>query len=286
MTKYESADELRVAIVDRLPILSDRLKQVGHYIIENENDFAIETLSEISDQSGIHPSTVVRFAKEFDFAGASKMQRLFKDKLVRNNLPNSYRERARRARRTRAKSIGKSGQLNVEYLLNEMIDANTHSLQALSETVDFKAVNACIKMIDKAETVYLVGYRRSFPVISYLAYVLGKSGKKASAVDGFSGLYNEQLGAATKKDILIATSFKPYASETIRACKLAKNQKMKVVLITDSEASELANSADRIIVVNDGEINGFRSLSSSMCLAQAIAVGYVLRAEFQQSMNV
>jgi DNA-binding MurR/RpiR family transcriptional regulator len=44
--------------------------------------------------------------------------------------------------------------------------------------------------------------------------------------------------------------------------------------ITDTVLSPVARDADLVLQVNDAELLGFRSLTSAMCLAQTLAMGF------------
>ena len=77
----DNLNALRTEIADRFESLSPRLKQVAIYALDNPNDMALETLAIIAGHCGTQPSTVVRFAKQFGYQGASEMQRVFRDQL-------------------------------------------------------------------------------------------------------------------------------------------------------------------------------------------------------------
>jgi len=55
-----------------------------------------------------------------------------------------------------------------------------------------------------------------------------------------------------------------------------------LILITDSQLSPLASSASVCFVVRDAEVHGFRSLGSTLCLAQALSIGLAYRMEKQR----
>ena len=99
-------------------------------------------------------------------------------------------------------------------LLREFADGNIAALQHLNETTRQADLERGVRMIAEAEAVYLVGLRRSFPVAAYLAYALRHADKRAYLVDGLAGMMVEQSSMLDPKDLLIATSFRPYAQQT------------------------------------------------------------------------
>ena len=79
---------------------------------------------------------------------------------------------------------------------------------------------------------------------------------------------------ASRKDLLIAISFHPYAQETTKAIDNAIGNKAKIISITDSHFSPIAKQAAISFEVKDAEVRQFHSLDASLCLAQTLALGY------------
>jgi DNA-binding MurR/RpiR family transcriptional regulator len=264
-----TSEELRSAILKRYDTLSDRLQQVARYVLDEPNDLALETLAVIAERSGVQPSAIVRFAKSFGFEGASQMQRLFRDDLLSAHPVAAYGERVREFMR----GVDKK-QDNLGGLLREFAEGNSLALSNLSNTVSEAELAAAVTMLEQADIVYVVGVRRAFPVAAYLAYSLQQAGKRTVFVDGVGGLSRQQLQTITSNDMLIGVSYQPYAEETRQAVTTASANGAKVLSITDSTVSPIAKSADTLLQVREAEIRGFRSLSASMCLAQALVIGF------------
>ena len=81
------------------------------------------------------------------------------------------------------------------------------------------------------------------------------------------------------KDLLIATSFAPYAPETVDIVTAAKQQKTRIIAITDSRLSPIAAPSDVVFEIKDAEVRQFRSLTASLCLAQTLVISYAFDME-------
>ena len=79
--------------------------------------------------------------------------------------------------------------------------------------------------------------------------------------------------------MLIAVSFRPYATETIELVEIAASKRAKILSISDSRVSPIAKRASVSLQVQDSEVRNFRSLAASMCLAQAVAIGFAFEAQ-------
>ena len=101
-----------------------------------------------------------------------------------------------------------------------------------------------MEILSKAETIYLLGLRRSFPISTYMSYAFGKLSVRNVLIDAIGGLAQEELGFATKRDCVLAISFTPYASETVVLAQAAAARNVPIVAITDSGFSPLASLSE------------------------------------------
>ncbi|WP_428152388.1 MurR/RpiR family transcriptional regulator [Brevundimonas sp.] len=275
-----NADDLRAAILARYDTLSKRLQQIARYVLDEPNAVALETLAVLADRSGVQPSAIVRFAKSFGFDGATQMQRLFRDGLLSGGATLGYGERVRQFRdEVDGKAVGDPRQV-----LAEFVEGNTLALQNLGEIISAADLAAAVKLIAKCDTVYVAGFRRSFPVAAYIAYSLHQVDKKTVFIDSIGGMTRQQIHAIGPKDLLLAVSYHPYAEETLQLIEAAVERGCKVLSISDSLVSPVAKPATLVLQVREAEIRKFRSLSASMCLAQALVISYAFAAS-QTALN-
>jgi DNA-binding MurR/RpiR family transcriptional regulator len=272
-TPPATAEEFRSLLLEHYDGLSKRLKQVARYVLDQPNEIALETLAVIAERCGVHPSAIVRFAQSFGFSGASQMQRLFRDGLLSANTAIGYGERVRKFSESVSRTAAGEG------LLSEFVDGNILALQNLSETVSERDMRAAVELIAKAEVIHVAGFRRAFPISAYLAYSLQQMGKHVQFIDGVGGLSRPQANTIDDRDLLIAVSFHPYAPETVDLTEIAARNGGKILSISDSRVSPIAKPADVALQVHDSEVRSFRSLAASMCLAQAVVIGFAFEAE-------
>jgi DNA-binding MurR/RpiR family transcriptional regulator len=269
-TPPATAEELRAAILVRYESLSKRLQQIARYVLDEPNAVALETLAVLAERTGVQPSAIVRFAKSFGFDGATQMQRLFRDGLLSDTAPLGYGERVREfTQNVEGKAVGDPGQV-----LGEFVEGNILALQNLGKIVSRDDLAHAVKLISQADTVYVAGFRRSFPVAAYLAYSLLQVDKKTVFIDSLGGMSLQQVHAIAANDLLIAVSYHPYAGETVHVVDAAVERGCKVLSISDSLVSPVAKPANLVLQVREAEIRKFRSLSASMCLAQALVISY------------
>ena len=275
----ETLVELKAAITEQYASLSKRLSQVAQYLLDNPSAIAFGTVAVISKDAGVHPSTLVRFANTFGYSGFSEMQGLFQQGLLQE--APSYQERIRLS-----KQDSETPNSNEQApLLNQFVSANTQALEHLAETVPAADMEQAIDILLQAKATYIVGVRRAFVVSTYFSYALRHIDRRAYLIDGAGGMFKEQATTMKAEDALIAISFHPYAAETQGVVDQALSRNVPLILITDSLLSPLASQAAVCFIVKEAEVNAFRSLSSSLCLAQSLSIGLAYRLENKDKEN-
>ncbi|MGR4863631.1 MurR/RpiR family transcriptional regulator [Caulobacter sp. LARHSG274] len=267
----ETAEALRAQILEVYDGLSKRMKQVARYVLDQPDDLAFETLSLVSQRSGVQPSAVVRFAKSLGFSGANQMQRLIREDLLSRRVDLAYGERVRQFARARSAADDDAG------ILAEHADADTLALANLKEAISEETLNRAVDRLEQADTIYVAGARRSFPVASYLAYSFQQIGKKTVFIDGVGGFHAQAARTLTPDDLLLAVSYHAYAEETIACARIAAERGAPILAITDSAVSPLATLASEVLLVREAEVRNFRSLAVSLCLAQSLVIAYAFR---------
>ena len=140
-----------------------------------------------------------------------------------------------------------------------------------------------VELLLKTDSIWIMGSRRSFSIAAYLDYALQHTDKRIQLVTALGSMHEGQLRSVRPGDVMVAISFAPYAEETQVAAEAALKRGAKLIAITDSRMSPLAREAAATLVVQDNSTFGFRSLTSTMGLAQSlfIALAYRLELDYQ-----
>jgi DNA-binding MurR/RpiR family transcriptional regulator len=269
-TAPTTAEDMRAAILERYESLSKRLQQIARYVLDEPNAVALETLAVLAGRMGVQPSAIVRFAKSFGFEGATQMQRVFRDGLLSASASLGYGDRIREF----GKSVDGRRVANPGQVLDEFVEGNVMALQNLGQSIDRAMLAQAVDMVAQAGTVYVAGFRRSYPVAAYLAYSLQQVDKRAVLIDSVGGMSRQQVHGIGRNDLLLIVSYHPYAEEVVHLIDAAVDAHCRVLSISDSMVSPVAKPANLVLQVREAEVRKFRSLSSSMCLAQALVIAF------------
>ncbi|SMQ62931.1 transcriptional regulator, RpiR family [Devosia lucknowensis] len=262
-------DSLRFAIMRQRDALPKRLMQVALYALDHADEMAFGTTASIAQAADVQPSTLVRFAQHFGFDGFSGLQQLFQARLRGRNA--SYEERLRQL------ESGGAAETESGTILKGFIGAAHQSLDALSSAIDPAQLEAAVEVLARADTIYLIARRRSFPVVTSMAYAFGKLKVRCQVVSSAAGNDDDLLALATARDAAFAVSFSPYAPESAAQAQALANRGVPLVALTDSALSPLATSAKIWFEVIEADHAGFRSLSASLAFATALTVSVAER---------
>jgi DNA-binding MurR/RpiR family transcriptional regulator len=254
--------------------LSKQLKVIARHVEEHRDQIGLEGIQDVARQCGVQPSAVVRFAKHFGFSGFSEMQKVFREVLASQISPSrNYKTRIRQVIEAGA------GNLSSSDIAFEFLSGNIASMQELQRSFDRRALGKAVDLLAATDTVWIAGARRSFPVAAYLDYALQHSEKRIHLINALGSMHEGQVRSARASDVMIAISFAPYAKETLAVAETALQRGVKLVAITDSRMSPLARKANALLLVQDHATFGFRSLSSTMALAQSLFMALAYRLE-------
>ncbi len=254
--------------------MSKSYQGIAVYLTQNPNDVAIRSVNSIAETCGIHASSFVRFAQSLGYKGFKELQEVFQRRL--STAAPGFEARIK-ALESELIGGGKA-EGNISFL-RELVLRDIISLQELLADISSEAMGKAVTLMDKADTIYLVGQLRSAPVVELLRYVLTMLGKRTVLLDASGGLTTHMARVMTPRDLLIAVSFRFYARETVDVAENASAHGIPILAITDSTLSPLAKSARVLFTVPEHEYTFSRSLAAPMCLAQALVVSLAAKLQ-------
>jgi DNA-binding MurR/RpiR family transcriptional regulator len=268
-----AVDTLLKRISEQYDGLSKQLKQIARYVDAHQDHLGLQGIQELATACAVQPSAVVRFAKHFGFSGFSEMQKVFREAIAQQIAPQrNYQLRIREVIESGA--VSSSTDIAKEFLSGSIV-----GMTALRDSLHGPSFDSAVKLLFAAETIWIIGARRSFSVASYLNYALQHTDKRIHLVDGVGSMQGAQLRSVRKGDVVIAISFSPYAEETLAFVRGAVTSKAKVVAVTDSRMSPLATEADAALLLQENTTLGFRSLTTTMGLVQSLFIALAYKLE-------
>jgi len=248
-------------------------KKIANYIIEHYDKAAYMTAAKLGVTVGVSESTVVRFAAELGYEGYPELQSALQE-MARNKLTSVQRIEVT------SDQIGSKDIF--EKVLNFDIDKIKKTLEESSREEFYGAVDTIIN----AKRIYIIGARSASALARFMAYYFNLMFENARFINTASeSEMFEQIMRIEKEDVMIGISFPRYSSQTAKALQFAEYNGAKVIAITDSKSSPLAEYADNLLLARSDMASFVDSLVAPLSLINAliVAIGIKKRTEVSQN---
>lgn len=255
--------------------LSKGHKKLVAYITENYDKAAFMTASKLGEKVGVSESTVVRFATEMGFKGYPELQK---------ELQQMIKSKLTAVQRMEVSSTLIGEQDAIKKVLNGDIELIRNTLEHISTDEFTKAVET----INNARKIYILGVRSSAALASFLYFYLNPVFENVVLIDTSSGSEMfEQMFRISEADVCVAISFPRYSKQTINALRFINDRGTKIIAITDSSDSPIAEYADNILVAKSDMVSVVDSLVAPLSLINAliVAVTFSRRDEVYNNFN-
>ena len=269
----QSYEDLIRVIHDRYDQMSKTYQRIAVYLTQNPNDVAVMSVNAIGEKTKIHASSYVRYAQSLGFRGFKELQAVFQRRLTTAAPGFDARIKALE------EELGAKEDRSDLGFLRDLVVRDLSSLQDLLANISADQISAAADVMEVADTIYLLGQLRSAPVAELLRYMLTMLGKRTVLLDAGGGLATHMAKVIQPRDMLLAISFRFYATEVVNVVEDVAGRGVPVVAISDSTLSPLAKSAKVLFAIPEHEYTFSRSLAAPMCLAQALTVALAARLQ-------
>jgi len=250
--------------------LSPQLKQAARYVIDHPDDVALYSMRQLAAHADVHPSTMVRLAREMGFDGHAGFQEPFQERL-RSKPKISYVGGARDLQ-------ARGGSGNTSSLVAEMFQLEGHAFKVLSQGQNPDDIAKAADILCGARNIFAVGVRSMYPVAFYFHYACRMFTDNVHLVGGHGGTFADQLRGVRAGDVVLATSFSPYTRNTVRAVDYALDHGARIVAVTDSTVSPITRGKDTVtLIVGKESPSLFHSIVPAMAVIEALVMLMIAR---------
>ncbi len=241
--------------------LTPEAQKAARYILENPRDVGVSTVREIAEAANVTPNTVVRMARQVGFDGYEDFRAPFREAIRRGTV--TFEDRARWLQ-----GIRREGELGGLYA--DMAEAALRNIEETFAGIDAEALKAAAETIWAARKVYVLGVgvmnanARNFTALAATGMT------DFLTIPRAGGTAIDDLAWADQRDVLIAMSCAPYRAETVDAVRIARDQGVSVVGLSDSAASPILIPAQHRFVVAADTPQFFPSSAALIALLETL----------------
>jgi len=223
--------------------LTDRTLAVLKCMLDEPNETAAKSISEIARENDINISSITRLAQKLGFSGFPGLKNIFRSNLKQRK--SFYSEQVKKfLRKGYASNDGKTS------LLERVIQDEWSNVMLMVDAFDEQRLTAIIKLMVNAKRILIVGLRSSYPLAHYLGFHLKMIRDRVTLLGQAGHTLAEDLSVLKPGDLLIAIGVNPYTKDTAEACRVCKKQAVDIIAITDSLSSPLATETDNFLITS------------------------------------
>lgn len=241
--------------------LTPEAQKAARYVLENPHCVGVSTVRELAGFAQVKPNTLVRMARQAGFEGYEEFRATFRDEIRRGSA--SFPDRARWLQSARA-----GGKLDTLYA--DMVTSALGNLEETFARIGAADLRAAAETIWAARSVYVLGVGVNNANARNFTYLASTGMKEFHAIPRPGSTATDDLAWAGEGDVLIAITCKPYRTEVVEAVRIAREQGMTVIGISDSPASPVILGSQHGFVVASDTPQFFPSSVSVIALLETL----------------
>ena len=248
-------------LTEELSELTPEVRKVATYVLENPLDVGVLTVREMADAANVNPNTVVRMARQIGFAGYDEFRAPFRE-AIRNGTAG-FPDRVRWLQDT-----SKSGAMGIVYA--DMVQSTLANIEQTFADIQINQLTAAATAVWQSRNVFTLGVGINNSNARNFTYLASTGMVQFHAIPKSGSTPVDDLAWAGSDDVLIAITCKPYRTEVVEAVKIAKEQGMTIIGISDSPASPAILNAQHGFVVSTDTPQFFPSSVSIIALLETL----------------
>ena len=255
-----AADEIlsRMRALKRLT--PSELKLV-EFLSRNAPQAVFENVTTLAAKTGVSKATVVRFIAKLGYENFSDLRRVLQEdaRVMFESLPRRYTLKK------------KELECASEDILDRNIRNIIRNLEHTNATIDRNAFHRAAELIhEKKGNLYACGFRTSHALAQMFHIMIKRIRPNAFLIGPQIAMMPDILLDLTADDVLVAVFRHPYARQTVRIANCFADAGARILLVTDSEFSPLADRADVQLVVTSEGLSIFRSFTAVTAVLEAL----------------
>ena len=256
-----NSEAVLIALAGELESLTPETRKAASYVLENPNDVSISSIREIAEAADVKPNTFVRMARSVGFESYDDFREPFRE-AIRNGSVN-FPDRARWLQ-----AIRQRGELGSLYA--DMVSSALENIETTFAGIDEAQLKIAAETIWASRQVFTLGVGVNSANAQNFTYLASTGMVQFHSIPKSGSTATDDLAWSDERDVLIAITCKPYRREVIEATKIAKEQGVKIIGISDSLASPVITNADYGFLIAVDTPQFFPSSISTIALLETL----------------
>ncbi len=242
-------------------------RKVLEFILKRPEEAVFLTATRLADRLDISDTSIVRLAQTLGYAGYPELRKRIRD-LVRPRLTTVDRM---------DRTTGEIG--SVEDVLARVMLKDISNLRTTYNDLDRNSFREAVEELDTAQRIYCIGLRSTHCLAVFLTSALRYLKKNVTLLSPGTGEMWEQIRDLGGKDLVVGFSFPRYTKTTVQVLEHARERGSRVIAITDSDLSPLAEYADITLTVPYEMDSFMESFTAALSLINSLVTGLAFKGK-------
>ena len=235
--------------------LTKKEKRIAEFFLDEEQRVFLMNVADIAKAIDVSDTSVIRFIKSLGFENFTDFKNSGQEDIKsRLDKTNDF-----------IKNLDIIKENSIEQLYIHKINEEVNKIFNSSSQKQIKKIS---NLIMKAKNKYIVGFKSTAGIANFFGVRLGFMLENVSTFNIDDSVVVNSIFNIKQEDILIIFDYPMYSKAAVVLAKIARENKAKILLFTDSDNAPLAEYSDILYKVKLNGISVFNSLISTRILIE------------------
>ena len=235
--------------------LTKKEKRIAEFFLDEEQRVFLMNVADIAKTIDVSDTSVIRFIKSLGFKNFTDFKNSGQEDIKsRLDKTNDF-----------IKNLDIIKENSIEQLYIHKINEEVNKIFNSNSQKQIKKIS---NLIMKAKNKYIVGFKSTAGIANFFGVRLGFMLENVSTFNIDDSVVVNSIFNIKQEDILIIFDYPMYSKAAVVLAKIARENKAKILLFTDSDNAPLAEYSDILYKVKLNGISVFNSLISTQILIE------------------
>ena len=235
--------------------LTKKEKRIAEFFLDEEQRVFLMNVADIAKTIDVSDTSVIRFIKSLGFENFTDFKNSGQEDIKsRLDKTNDF-----------IKNLDIIKENSIEQLYIYKINEEVNKIFNSNSQKEIKKIS---NLIMKAKNKYIVGFKSTAGIANFFGVRLGFMLENVSTFNIDDSVVVNSIFNIKQEDILIIFDYPMYSKVAVVLAKIARENKAKILLFTDSDNAPLAEYSNILYKVKLNGISVFNSLISTQILVE------------------
>lgn len=253
--------------------LSKTDTKIASYICDHLDTIGLHTSTAMAEKIGVSDTSVVRFVRKLGFKGYLDFRSAMNERIMKKT------KRERQGLTPMEKYTKSKELLKRDSLISDVSSYTLDNLEKSFLALDSGTLEQVVDILMKSDRKYIAGFRGTACCAQYMSSKLLFLTPHVVSITHADATAAERIIDITERDCLFLYSFPRHSEITKAIMDIARENKARIILMTDRPTSPLANRADIVITARVDGLGFTNSYVAPLSISELIILAASSRCD-------